>query len=59
MCVSRQPGWRDTHTAVLHAGTMNVGDPDGYGEFGVLDEDAGGLLCHECGRRFSHLGLHA
>lgn len=38
---------------------MNVGDPDGYGEFGVLDEDAGGLLCHECGRRFSHLGLHA
>lgn len=38
---------------------MNVGDRDGFGRFGVLDEDAEGLLCHECGRRFTHLGLHA
>ncbi|WP_454293547.1 hypothetical protein [Salana multivorans] len=38
---------------------MNVGDRDGHGRFGVLDEDADGLLCHECGRRFTHLGLHA
>lgn len=37
---------------------MRVGDEDGHGRYGVLDEDADGLLCHECGRRFSHLGLH-
>ncbi len=35
-----------------------VGDRDGFGRFGVVDETADGLLCHECGRRFSHLGLH-
>lgn len=38
---------------------MDVGDQDGHGLFGVLDEDADGLLCHECGERFTHLGLHA
>lgn len=38
---------------------MNPGDPDGFGHYGVVDEDADGLLCHECGRRFTHLGLHA
>lgn len=42
-----------------HAGAMNLGERDGHGLFGVLDEDAQGLLCHECGRRFTHLGLHA
>lgn len=36
-----------------------VGDQDGFGLFGVLDETADGLLCHECGARFTHLGLHA
>lgn len=39
-------------------GGMQVGDEDGHGRYGVLDEDADGLLCHECGRRFTHLGLH-
>ncbi len=38
---------------------MNVGHRDGFGRYGVLDEDADGLLCHDCGRRFVHLGLHA
>lgn len=38
---------------------MQVGDPDGFGVFGVLDEDGDGLLCHDCGDRFTHLGLHA
>lgn len=38
---------------------MQVGEVDGYGHFGVLDEDAEGVLCHECGGRFTHLGLHA
>src|SRR5690625_3876982 len=37
---------------------MQVGDEDGHGRYGVLDEDAVGLLCHECGQRFTHLGLH-
>ena len=36
-----------------------VGEPDGHGLFGVLDEDAEGLLCHICGWRGPHLGLHA
>lgn len=38
---------------------MQVGEEDGHGLYGVLDEDADGLLCHECGGRFTHLGLHA
>ncbi len=37
---------------------MDVGAPDGFGRFAVVDEQTGGLLCHECGRRFAHLGLH-
>lgn len=37
---------------------MHVGDEDGHGRYGVLDEDVEGLLCHECGRRYAHLGLH-
>lgn len=36
-----------------------VGEVDGHGRYGVVDEDGDGLLCHECGRRFTHLGLHA
>ena len=38
---------------------LSVGEPDGAGVFGVLDETEDGLLCHQCGRRFVHLGLHA
>lgn len=37
---------------------MDVGAPDGFGRFAVVDEQTGGLLCHECGRTFAHLGLH-
>src|SRR5690625_6040682 len=37
---------------------MQVGDLDGHGQYGVRHEDADGVLCHECGDRFSHLGLH-
>ncbi len=37
---------------------LEVGAPDGHGRFGMLDEDDEGLLCHECGHRFQHLGLH-
>lgn len=38
---------------------LNVGDVDGWGLFGVLDETEDGLLCHRCGHRYTHLGLHA
>jgi len=38
---------------------MRVGDVDGHGLFGVLDETADGLLCHDCEWRGQHLGLHA
>jgi hypothetical protein len=38
---------------------LSVGEPDGAGVLRVLDETEDGLLCHECGRRFVHLGLHA
>ena len=33
---------------------MRVGDPDGHGRFGMLDEVGGRLVCHECGS--AHLG---
>lgn len=38
---------------------LEVGDVDGWGQFGVLDETDEGLLCHRCGQRYTHLGLHA
>lgn len=37
---------------------MQVGDPDGHGQYGIIDETAEGILCHECGRRFKHLSTH-
>lgn len=38
--------------------SRQLGEPDGYGQWGVLDEDAEGLLCHECGGRYKSLGSH-
>lgn len=38
--------------------TPAVGSIDGYGLYGVLDEDEEGLLCHECGGRYRSLGSH-
>lgn len=39
---------------------LSHGDVDGFGFYGILDEDEHGqLLCHICGDRFGHLGLHA
>lgn len=40
-------------------GGMTFGDLDGFGRYGILDEDEHGqLLCHLCGTWLSHLGLH-
>lgn len=39
---------------------MRVGDPDGHGRYGHLDQDEDGLLiCHDCGRGFAQLATHA
>lgn len=38
---------------------MKLGDQDGHGRYAQLDEDADGLLCHECGGRYRSLGAHA
>lgn len=38
---------------------MKLGDRDGHGRYGQLDEDSDGLLCHECGGRYRSLGAHA
>ena len=38
---------------------MELGDADGHGRYGMLDETSDGLVCHECGRAFPNLGLHA
>lgn len=37
---------------------LTFGDKDGFGRFGMLDEDENGLKCHECEWRGVHLGLH-
>ena len=37
---------------------MQVGNTDGYGRYGLIDEDDSGLLCHECGKRYRHLSTH-
>lgn len=42
-----------------HVTLARVGDRDGFGRFGMIEESVDGLLCHECGARFVHLGLHA
>lgn len=39
---------------------MRVGDPDGHGRYGVLDQDEDGLLvCHDCGGGYQQLATHA
>lgn len=38
---------------------MKLGDNDGHGRYGMLDETSDGLVCHDCGRAFPNLGLHA
>ncbi|WP_072688402.1 MucR family transcriptional regulator [Rhodococcus marinonascens] len=38
--------------------SRQVGDADGFGNYGVIDETADGLLCHECGARARGLGVH-
>ena len=38
--------------------TLQVGRPDGYGRYGVLERRGRELICHECGQAHSHLGLH-
>lgn len=35
-----------------------VGDPDGFGWYGRLEESDAGLTCHTCGWIGRHLGLH-
>ena len=38
---------------------MELGEADGHGRYGMIDETSDGLVCHECGRAFPSLGLHA
>ena len=38
---------------------MQVGDPDGYGQYGIIDGDDERILCHECGRMYKSLAAHA
>lgn len=37
---------------------MQVGQPDGYGRYGCIEETADGLLCHTCGKQYRHLAAH-
>lgn len=36
-----------------------VGDPSGYGQWGVMDRGEHDVLCHECGQRYASVGSHA
>lgn len=38
---------------------MKLGDPDGRGRYGYIEETADGLLCHECGNHYRSLAAHA
>lgn len=57
-------GWCITHYKRDRAGKPlerdepAVGSPDGHGQYGRLDEDETGLLCHECGGRYASLAAH-
>lgn len=37
---------------------MEVGDLDGYGRYGIVDENEDGILCHTCGKRYRNLATH-
>lgn len=37
---------------------LAVGDHDGHGLYGTLDDDGTTVLCHECGKRFVSIGTH-
>lgn len=38
---------------------LNFGDVDGFGQFEILEETEEGVICHECGGAYAHLGLHS
>lgn len=48
-----RPSIREDRTQLAH-----VGQRDGHGLYGVLDNDGDTVLCHECGRRLRALGSH-
>lgn len=52
------PGRKPTPTALAPPGPR-FGDPDGHGRYGILDQQAGRLLCHECGGWWRQLATHA
>ena len=35
-----------------------IGETSGHGTFGQIDRNTFGVLCHECGQRFTKLGKH-
>ncbi|GAA1463388.1 MucR family transcriptional regulator [Williamsia maris] len=37
---------------------MRLGERDGFGRFGDLDDDGATVLCHECGRRLKSIAAH-
>ena len=39
-------------------GQRGLGEPDGFGRYGVPEQTEDGLVCHECGQAHQHLGLH-
>lgn len=49
---------RQRRGAPLEPTGPRVGEPDGYGIYGVLDRDDDSVLCHECGKRPRSLGAH-
>ena len=36
-----------------------VGEPDGYGRYGIMERGEDGALCHECGGWYVSVGAHA
>lgn len=38
--------------------TRTVGEPDGFGTYGVMARDEHAALCHECGGWFASVGAH-
>lgn len=56
LCHHHYKRGRAGHPLVTHG--PRRGDPDGYGTYGVLDDDGTTVLCHECGARKAGLGAH-
>ena len=56
-CARHYKRWR--RTGREPGPDRQVGEPDGYGRYGIMERGEDGALCHECGGWYVSVGAHA